>query len=90
VGGGAAHIKVADGSAVVGPAGDGAEEEKLFERKFALKNIALGEAEFALEVEWRKDLAAYDDIFDVGSIFCLLYTSPSPRDLSTSRMPSSA
>ena len=25
-----------------------------------------------------------------GSIFCLLYTSPSPRDLSTSRMPSSA
>ena len=26
----------------------------------------------------------------VDSIFCLLYTSPSPRDLSTSRMPSSA
>ena len=25
-----------------------------------------------------------------GSKFCLLYTSPSPRDLSTSRMPSSA
>ena len=25
-----------------------------------------------------------------GSIDCLLYTSPSPRDLSTSRMPSSA
>ena len=24
------------------------------------------------------------------STFCLLYTSPSPRDLSTSRMPSSA
>ena len=24
------------------------------------------------------------------SIICLLYTSPSPRDLSTSRMPSSA
>ena len=24
------------------------------------------------------------------SIVCLLYTSPSPRDLSTSRMPSSA
>ena len=28
------------------------------------------------------------DIVCVGS--CLLYTSPSPRDLSTSRMPSSA
>ena len=26
----------------------------------------------------------------IPSIFCLLYTSPSPRDLSTSRMPSSA
>ena len=25
-----------------------------------------------------------------GQIICLLYTSPSPRDLSTSRMPSSA
>ena len=25
-----------------------------------------------------------------GSLVCLLYTSPSPRDLSTSRMPSSA
>ena len=24
------------------------------------------------------------------ALFCLLYTSPSPRDLSTSRMPSSA
>ena len=27
---------------------------------------------------------------DVIRIICLLYTSPSPRDLSTSRMPSSA
>ena len=38
-----------------------------------------------------------DDIFNVKNIMlifesinCLLYTSPSPRDLSTSRMPSSA
>ena len=30
-----------------------------------------------------------EDFFDVDE-FCLLYTSPSPRDLSTSRMPSSA
>ena len=30
--------------------------------------------------------------YDSGELFldCLLYTSPSPRDLSTSRMPSSA
>ena len=31
-----------------------------------------------------------DHILDAESIACLLYTSPSPRDLSTSRMPSSA
>ena len=32
---------------------------------------------------------AYDP--DIGTVYvCLLYTSPSPRDLSTSRMPSSA
>ena len=29
-------------------------------------------------------------IYDAPIISCLLYTSPSPRDLSTSRMPSSA
>ena len=34
-----------------------------------------------LQAEMRQD--AYDKV-------CLLYTSPSPRDLSTSRMPSSA
>ena len=34
----------------------------------------------------------YDYLFEIGVEFnvCLLYTSPSPRDLSTSRMPSSA
>ena len=34
-----------------------------------------------------------DDNYDVQNVEvkpCLLYTSPSPRDLSTSRMPSSA
>ena len=28
--------------------------------------------------------------YQIGIYICLLYTSPSPRDLSTSRMPSSA
>ena len=32
----------------------------------------------------------YDDLESEIPITCLLYTSPSPRDLSTSRMPSSA
>ena len=31
-----------------------------------------------------------EEEFDKLSNICLLYTSPSPRDLSTSRMPSSA
>ena len=37
-------------------------------------------------------LAADDDLLRIHpkSYICLLYTSPSPRDLSTSRMPSSA
>ena len=39
------------------------------------------------------DGMGFDDVNEVrqGKYFdCLLYTSPSPRDLSTSRMPSSA
>ena len=31
-----------------------------------------------------------DEVFGLSYLTCLLYTSPSPRDLSTSRMPSSA
>ena len=34
--------------------------------------------------------SAVIDTFNVSGLACLLYTSPSPRDLSTSRMPSSA
>ena len=36
---------------------------------------------------WKNQLWRFEDTF---SYTCLLYTSPSPRDLSTSRMPSSA
>ena len=41
----------------------------------------------------RRKLAKIADFFELKVSryhFCLLYTSPSPRDLSTSRMPSSA
>ena len=41
----------------------------------------------------RPDSEAVETIHEAierGINFCLLYTSPSPRDLSTSRMPSSA
>ena len=34
--------------------------------------------------------SSFDTLSGVWEIDCLLYTSPSPRDLSTSRMPSSA
>ena len=35
-------------------------------------------------------LSDSDSVRDILTQLCLLYTSPSPRDLSTSRMPSSA
>ena len=52
-----------------------------------------------LDVSHLKDLVTLDcshndleqlDVKNSKSLVCLLYTSPSPRDLSTSRMPSSA
>ena len=41
---------------------------------------------------WDSKVSEYDavDFAPYGKDICLLYTSPSPRDLSTSRMPSSA
>ena len=49
-------------------------------------------------VNYMKDPTTYDGLESIAEIhpsiksanICLLYTSPSPRDLSTSRMPSSA
>ena len=51
-----------------------------------------------LEVESVENLSTENQLFKIAKIIktekhpnaCLLYTSPSPRDLSTSRMPSSA
>ena len=49
---------------------------------------------FTLGMDWANiDTTTIDDIIDAirtNYNHCLLYTSPSPRDLSTSRMPSSA
>ena len=42
------------------------------------------------KAEWQRDSEVYCDVLIELYSFCLLYTSPSPRDLSTSRMPSSA
>ena len=52
----------------------------------------LGLAEDRAYGNWKEMLDAEssrDDRIDLVTV-CLLYTSPSPRDLSTSRMPSSA
>ena len=46
-------------------------------------NSAGGEAEYGRLTSWAAQNLSSDKL-------CLLYTSPSPRDLSTSRMPSSA
>ena len=40
--------------------------------------------------EWSVNVNNQEGFGDYSSNICLLYTSPSPRDLSTSRMPSSA
>ena len=54
---------------------------------------------FGLATSWKADVLMYrpwsviTHMFvhvDIWHMVCLLYTSPSPRDLSTSRMPSSA
>ena len=45
---------------------------------------------FGEKVGWRRWTAIIVGLVGVLIIICLLYTSPSPRDLSTSRMPSSA
>ena len=36
------------------------------------------------------DCGSEDKTIDIANIYCLLYTSPSPRDRVLSRMPSSA
>ena len=85
------HIEVADGCAVVGPAGDRAKEEKLFERKLALENIALREAELALEIERREHLAPDDDVFDVGAYSAMVLMTLSPKaSFRSSQVPSAS
>ena len=50
---------------------------------------AVGFGLFGLQQRAEMFVSPGDEVYE-GMIVCLLYTSPSPRDLSTSRMPSSA
>ena len=54
---------------------------------FKLKRISL---EWLTEIELIRLNRCYDERHRTQYIFCLLYTSPSPRDRTRSRMPSSA
>ena len=73
-----------------------AEVERYWNNNVANWKIAAdletGSKEFFQEVErYRFDKLHYlPKHIDYAGFTCLLYTSPSPRDLSTSRMPSSA
>ena len=51
---------------------------------------SLEEAKLAFDKELDQAKAEAAEILEKANTSCLLYTSPSPRDLSTSRMPSSA
>ena len=56
------------------------------EVKFPLQSNVLSEVQKAAAVIGAPDMVLEDDELRV----CLLYTSPSPRDVEESRMPSSA
>ena len=62
--------------------------------KYALGGALTGASEAIADMpdRWRAALAGEGpvDLSGLEVLACLLYTSPSPRDLSTSRMPSSA
>src|SRR5437868_13442151 len=65
---GAAHIEVVDGGAVVSPTGYGTKKEELFERQLALEDVALCQAELALEVKRRENLTTDNNFFDIGGV----------------------
>ena len=52
-------------------------------------DVAKADAVTVLDVSMDKNTQALQDLLD-ADIPCLLYTSPSPRDATLSRMPSSA
>ena len=56
-----------------------------YDRLGSGNGIMLNPLEDSVEISW-----AFQYLKKGQKGFCLLYTSPSPRDLSTSRMPSSA
>ena len=60
------------------------------QRVFRLSSILTSDIGKHSVVGFSSELPLATDSVDALILCCLLYTSPSPRDLSTSRMPSSA
>ena len=56
----------------------------------AAKGNALVDTQFMVELDFLHEIGMKPDEMVIQSRDCLLYTSPSPRDQSGSRMPSSA
>ena len=67
-----------------------------FEKKYVLSKMATTPASIDLfgrdddSPKLDKEMAEDFHTFTAKGLFCLLYTSPSPRDATLSRMPSSA
>ena len=64
------------------------EIEKIIPKNIELRNLK--EINFFEEIPENEDTIEGNATFKAKYIHCLLYTSPSPRDVEESRMPSSA
>ena len=80
-------------SSTLGWAANAKDAEVLVEKLVAEINavISSGNSESVMVRQFEEIFKSYADVPTIARYaFCLLYTSPSPRDRSLSRMPSSA
>src|SRR5580765_2511792 len=66
--GGAAHIKVAYRCSILRPARSRPQEEQLFERQFALEDVAFGQTERSFDIERRQHLTMENDVLDIRRV----------------------
>src|SRR5215470_1428653 len=72
----AAHVEPLNRRAVARPACYWSQEEKLFERKLALKDVAFAQAGGALDIERRQHLASENEVLQIRGILsdCVYYS----------------